>query len=305
VKVARGIDMRFRSVSLPTLAMAGLAIAGPISYNYTTIVVPGSTQTIANGINNAGDVVGEYNADRFHGFLLDIMGHLQTIDFPGAQSTVAQRINSSGAIVGAYIDSQGVVHGFLDNHGVFTTIDPPGSTFTVAYGINASGQISGTFTGTQSPSRGFVDDNGIFTTISAPGLSGGPIEVHGINDAGDVVGFGDGLGFLDVNGTFRFIDIGGHHDVEALGINNARVVVGTDFQTLSGFLDVDGSISTIKFPGALFTGANGINDHGRIVGYYTLGNCPIVQCGYIATPVPEPRPFGVVGLIGAALLWRR
>jgi uncharacterized membrane protein len=69
---------------------------------------------------------------------------------------VAEAINSSGEIVGGYIDSARVVHGFLDNQGVFLTIDPPGSTFTVAYGINASGQISGT----QSAGGGFVDVGG-------------------------------------------------------------------------------------------------------------------------------------------------
>ena len=59
------------------MGMAGLAMAGPISYSYTTIVVPGATQVTASGINNAGDVVGDYNSNGFHGFLPDPMGNLQ------------------------------------------------------------------------------------------------------------------------------------------------------------------------------------------------------------------------------------
>jgi uncharacterized membrane protein len=290
--------------------MAGAAIAGPVSYDFTSISVPGSLYTVANGINNVGDVVGGYPdyMHRIHGFLLDTTGHLQTIDVPGAYSTTPQAINNSGEIVGSYSDAQGT-HGFLDKNGVFTTIDPPGSInsiapSTVAYGINSSGQISGTFSLPDNQGQnfggGFVYENGVFTTIMVPGFQF--TGVQGINDAGDIVGSVSNsfpppfsLGFLDVNGNYTFIDVGGNHFTEALGINNARDIVGNS--TSGAFLlDVNGSITTIELPGAGGT-THGINDQGVIVGPYAGGDCPNLYCGYIGTPVPEPSSLGLVGAI--------
>jgi hypothetical protein len=321
--------MMSRSVFLAMLmlggGMAGPAIAGPVSYNFNSISVPGSLSTWAQGVNNAGDVVGGYvdvkdPNDVFHGFLLDTTGHFQTIDVPGAQiRTSPQAINNSGEIVGSYVDANGVSHGFLDKNGVFKTIDVPGSISTAALGINSSGQIVGSFDSPNGQGQdfggGFVYANGVFTTILVPGFQFAVGQ--GINDAGNVVGTVSNnfsrLGFLDVNGNFTFIDVGvdvsGNPFTEALAINNAGDIVGNS--TSRGFLlDVNGNISTIEFPGAISTGASGINDQGVIVGNYSggfgpardpgaQGVCPefLQQCGYIATPVPEPSSLGLVGAI--------
>src|SRR5215471_6682991 len=86
--------------------MAGAAIAGPVSYDFTSISVPGSDLTGMSGVNNVGDVVGTYlSGFGLRGFLLDTTGHFQTIDVPGAFSTDAYAINNSGEIVGGYLDS--------------------------------------------------------------------------------------------------------------------------------------------------------------------------------------------------------
>ena len=61
----------------------------------------------------------------------------------GSTSTQALGINNLGEIVGDYLDAGGVMHGFLDDAGVFSTIDPSGSTGTTANGINDKGQIVG------------------------------------------------------------------------------------------------------------------------------------------------------------------
>ena len=75
---------------------------------FTTIDVPGATGTVALGINNRGQIVGEIGS---HGFLLD-RGTFTTIDVPGATFTGAFGINDRGQIVGDY-QAGGTVHGFL------------------------------------------------------------------------------------------------------------------------------------------------------------------------------------------------
>ena len=78
---------------------------------FSTIDFPGASFTVAFGINNRGEIVGNYGfADGTgHGFLLD-KGNFTTIDFPGAPATApkgALGINDGGQIVGFYGTSLG------------------------------------------------------------------------------------------------------------------------------------------------------------------------------------------------------
>jgi hypothetical protein len=80
------------------VAGTGEAHAQP-SYVYTTLDVPGSGDTFAAGINNAGQIVGSYNGS--HGFILS-GGVYSTLDAPGRLSlTYLTAINDSGQIVGS------------------------------------------------------------------------------------------------------------------------------------------------------------------------------------------------------------
>jgi probable HAF family extracellular repeat protein len=77
------------------------------SGSFTTIYVPGSTFTIAYGINNLGQIVGYFG-----------------VPSPG----------------------NNIAHGFIYEGGNFTTIDDPDAKyFTVVSGINDQGQIVGSF----------------------------------------------------------------------------------------------------------------------------------------------------------------
>ena len=91
---------------------------------FTTIDVPGADYTLAQGINNAGTIVGAYvvsvqsvkDLARTHGFVLS-NGEFTTVDVPDdmgkAQFTQIFSINAKGEIVGVYLDAEGVQHGFL------------------------------------------------------------------------------------------------------------------------------------------------------------------------------------------------
>jgi probable HAF family extracellular repeat protein len=137
-----------------------VGLTGPVQaqYGFTTIDVPGATYSLALGINNAGQIVGQYqDAGYFlHGFLLDVDGSYTTLDPPGAMAPSANGINDVGQIVGEYTDGGGI-HGFLrDVDGNYTSLDPPGATLTFANGINDAGQIVGWYLDAGSRAHGFL-----------------------------------------------------------------------------------------------------------------------------------------------------
>ena len=96
---------------------------------FTALNVPGSARhaTVAKGVNNVGDVVGDYldPGGRMHGYLLHD-GTYTTLNVPGrGNQTCAYEINAAGDIVGTYLDRSGADHGFLRHDGRYTTIRVP------------------------------------------------------------------------------------------------------------------------------------------------------------------------------------
>jgi uncharacterized membrane protein len=120
-------DMKLRAVWAVLLGLlagaAEQARADPI-YTFTTFDVPGASTTTPGGINNSGQIVGQF--DNGFGFLLTA-SVFSPIYFPGASSTLARGINDSGQIVGSYFDASGIAHGFLATPAV-----PEPSSFVLA-----------------------------------------------------------------------------------------------------------------------------------------------------------------------------
>ena len=107
----------------------------------------GQPLTGACGINDAGQVVGDFSESTgLHGFLYS-GGRITILDVPGSgvpgfTSTMALGINDAGQVVGTFADSKNRRHGFLHSGASFTTINaPPATGNTWAYGINGTGQI--------------------------------------------------------------------------------------------------------------------------------------------------------------------
>ena len=93
---------------------------------YTWAEFPGAEQTVLRGINDAGDVVGEYvNSGGTRRGFARIGGSFQSIDVPLASETRARGINNLGDVVGEYDDSLGVRHAFSRIGGVFANVDVP------------------------------------------------------------------------------------------------------------------------------------------------------------------------------------
>ena len=70
---------------------------------YATLDVPGATKTVVGGINDRGQIAGQYtDGGGEHGFVRDPRGRSMRIDVPGARSTSAAKINDRGQVVGYY-----------------------------------------------------------------------------------------------------------------------------------------------------------------------------------------------------------
>jgi hypothetical protein len=145
------------------------------------------------GVNDHNIAVGFYNdaSGNSHGYTYDIAtGKFSAnIDDPSGVSTVTAAININGNIAGFFTDAEGIIHGFLDNHGVFTTVDAPGATETQLLGLNDNGIAVG-FDVVNGVTHGIIynTQTKTFTTLDDPNASGSTI-FNGINDKGEIVGF--------------------------------------------------------------------------------------------------------------------
>ena len=287
-------------LSLPAMVLA-LLLSGKVEgdFIYTTISVPGSSDTAAYGINNAGQIIGDYNLGR-HGFILS-NGVYTTLDIPGAVSISPVSINDSGQVAGYYTDSRAKVHGFLYSGGTYTQMDVPGSMNTYLSGINNAGNIVGLYS-TPTGTQGFLLKNGNLLSIDFPGGTGTtPI---GINNLDQIVGYygphpgGSMAGFLLSGGSYTTLTVPGSLLSKANGINDTGDVVGDyDSDLVRGFLLSGGSYTTLDPPGSRMTYAFGINNAHMIVGEY---HSPRGGFGFLATPVPAPKTVALLTL-GAIL----
>jgi hypothetical protein len=77
-----------------SVLLSTLVAAQDASYTFTTIDVPGATVTLAYGINNSSQIVGEFGDDSENpGFLKD-GDTFTTLEVPGAIATLAYGINT-------------------------------------------------------------------------------------------------------------------------------------------------------------------------------------------------------------------
>ncbi len=224
----------------------------------------------AIGINAAGQVVGRAEAaSRYeHAFVWDPQtGLMQDLGTLGGNTSEADAINDRGQVAGvAYTGSQ--THAFtwdpVQGRRDIGTLDAQHTRMYV-YDINNSGQIVGsTHYDTYGGTRAWLWENGAYRDL---GLSGA--IAHGINDAGQVVGW-----FRDSDGR----DQAFLWDA-AVGLR----VLGTP----------EGYVQSC---------ANAINDDGWIAGIAWDSN------GYydvLWEPVPEPTKLACLAVGLAGVCWTR
>jgi uncharacterized membrane protein len=205
---------------------------------FTSFDYPGAVATIPYGINDSGEIVGEWEDSSGYGHSFQLKGGaFTTIDPPGSNSSVAAGINKAGDIVGTWSadDFDYTCHGYLLSKGGYTTIDYPGDVCTYINGINNAGEMAGWYYFTSTTGNGFVYSGSSFTTLNYPGgytYNG----VLNINDDGLVMG-GYGTNgypyvfqhcYLYQSGTFTTCDppFGPPAQTISSHLNDSGIVVG-------------------------------------------------------------------------------
>jgi probable HAF family extracellular repeat protein len=258
------------------------------SFKFTQVSVPGAVSTVANGINNAGVIVGSYQDlnNAFHGYILD-GSNLTVLDDPNGTDTTASDLNPNGTIsvVGEYKNSAGHFVGFKYQDGVYTDIPgPPGAISSAANDINDSGVIVGSYTDANNSTRAFMLKDGNYTTL---GVDMAIVTIaSGVNNKGYVTVWSvDGLSGITQSraynyrtGTYQLINVPDATDSLALDINDAGDVSyqWTDSNLLShGAVLHEGTYYKFDYPGAASTFAQGINGNLQVVGgYEAVANGP-------------------------------
>ena len=258
---------------------------------------PSGFCTLASGVNNAGDVVGQYTnaSGGTSGFVYYPGGATTTLDVPASAlpssatgiNTSAWGINNNGLVVGQVMFSSPstgfTVEGFTYHSGAYTVFSLPGApsgNLLFPQSINDDDQVVGSYAppyvSPGQPFYGFVYTLGSssYTLFQDPNASLGPnagTMGYGINNAGAIVGLYSTSGI----GVFPFLLVGGM------------------FSTLNVNLPDNANVNNSY--------AEGINNLGDITGGYVayVGPGDFPFRGFLATPVPEPSTWAMM-LIGFA-----
>ena len=153
---------------------------------FTQLDYPGAMSTQAYGINNAGQIVGEYQpvGPGTNGFLFN-SGTYTSISVSGAVNTQMRGIDNLGDMVGRYLDTAGSLHGLLVSHGIQHFLNAPGATSTYANGVNDRKHIVG-YEDVPGKTFGFEFFNGTYINIFNP--ISRDIKALSINNNFDIVG---------------------------------------------------------------------------------------------------------------------
>lgn len=288
-------------LSSTILVLAAALAAQAQTFKFVAIDVPNSTQTTANGINNAGTIVGSYTtaSGHTHGYRLQ-SGKFTTIDYPSSTSTVINGINDFGDIVGTYqLSGSQNTHGFIRFHtGTIKKLDFPGATFgTTANGINKYLTVVGSFN--NGNQLGYTYKNGTYTKVSAPTNSFPDTKLNGISNLGVIVGqvfSGDSWrGFWKIGSDLDFLEPFLQPDNIVNGVNGRTDLVGchnggqgfwvktAEASEAEGSSEKFRPIISVQYTNHLNTCPMSINYNRSIVGTY-LDNTTFLPHGFLAIP---------------------
>jgi probable HAF family extracellular repeat protein len=279
--------------------------------------LPETDDSVANGINNAGKVVGSSGNRAFLWNPSTGMSEIPTL-------SSANAINNAGKVVGSSGN-----RAFLWNPSTGTTDlgTLPGASSSSATDINDAGQVVG-----DADNHAFLwgESTGMTDLGTLPDKNSS--SAAAINNFGQVVGtsgnsddsissraflWSDSTGMVNL-GTLPSQDPDNpdYTASSALDINDAGQVVGYSVQPYrsnaflwsnsTGMVD----LNTLIDPGLDWQlgAATGINNQGQIIGYSRFGSFDyraFLLTPKSSQPVPEPMTIGGSIIAGAALLYLR
>jgi probable HAF family extracellular repeat protein len=226
----------------------------------------GGTATTGYSINNVGLITGwaQTSAGDSHAFTSTGSGSPTDLNPSTATESMAYGANGAGTVVGtSYVGGQGQATVWTS-----TGVQTLGAGSATA--INSSGQIVG------GNGQAFLDSNGTVQQLGT--LTGGNwSSAYGINDSGEVVGYGNvtggifrGFAYMPGTGMVLLGTLGGNNSY-ATDVNNAGQIIG-HASLASGFehafvTTVGGAMIDLGTLGGSSSYAYGINTLGAIVGY--------------------------------------
>jgi probable HAF family extracellular repeat protein len=232
---------------------------------------------IANGINNAGNVVGytftDYSTRAAFLNTNGVVTNLGNLGFGGESSyTVANGINNAGQVVGAGTTASYAEHAFIwTAAGGMTDLGTLGGLSSIAWAINDNGQVVGSSSTSSSSTHAFLW-SAAGGMIDLGTLGGATSRANALNDNAQVVG--ESLTASDSEDATIW------ENGQAFDLNN---LIGPD----SGYVLND---------------ATGINDAGQIVVDATETS-DSANVALLLNPieVPEPSTFAFFGLFSGVL----
>ena len=287
---------------------AGLLLpTGPAwaaSYVFTTIDIPGSSETRAIGLNDLDQVVGTakpVGSEAEVGFVWTagaVTTFQSTAPRDQTSHAAAVGINDHGEIVGT-IALVGPPFDEVTRSWAFKVHDGrksllpavPAGTLAVGVAINGNGTIVGNVCEDYCfVSNAFIYRSGVATPLIADGYV--KLYATAVNDRGDVVGgavttSGEGKGFVYSNGSFSFFSASNPQlpypttATYPVSISNRGVITGSFvfnkrpgryYKSLKerGFVRrADGSFATLDAFGNDYTEVVGVDGKGTEFGYYS------------------------------------
>jgi len=221
-----------------------------VNNTYTTVMVPNSTATAVNGVNDLGDLVGFYtNSDGSrHGFIWTHTNVVKTIDKSTSKyTTIPMGINKAGVVVGGLwaIGQTGTFSegGWVWVNGKFTALNPGGSSNGTCCqsvnGISNNNIVEGQVFYHEFWQAWFKSGSDVDVWT----YQGSDTFGTAVDSADDVVGYGSvsggwyapaieaGEGSGDGEGTINFTAISypGAQSTQPFGMNDDSFLVGSYF----------------------------------------------------------------------------
>jgi len=158
--------------------------------NFVTIAPPGATSTIAQGINDNGDVTGAYidSGKVQHGFLFNGSTYT-TLDVPEHTSPDAWSINDKGLIAIFAVNSGSHYDSFLFNGKTYKNVDFKGATDSMIHTIDNSSDRIYTVLDSSGNSHGvfyLAGSGGGFVEFDFPGAK--ETQASGLSENLKIVG---------------------------------------------------------------------------------------------------------------------
>ncbi len=244
------------------------------TYSYQTLDYPGASQTIFWGLDDFGDLAGQYTVkgEASHAMTYH-HGKFQPLapEKLGTYFSAAGGPNDAGTTFGGYADASGIQHGFVIRGHQFETVDFRGHLNSNVDAVDTFGGILGVYWDADGVYHGMLSRNGNETPFDVNGAR--DTYPLGLNSEGDSVGYWDTDGVVThgyvrcANGRIAALDVPDAAATAAFAINDRGQVAGYFVDTagrLHGFVKTGQQIQQLDVPGSVATIVTSLNNWGSV-----------------------------------------